>query len=116
MLAAYPIAYSAWISLHKYNLKRPDVFDFIGLSNYATININDAIALDHIKPLQGRRGTVAAIEKLLVSEPAVAVDNAGARATGETRESAKVTLNNPLKMGDAASAQLLHSEGLDYQK
>ena len=37
VLAAYPIAYSAWISLHKYNLKRPRVFDFIGLSNYATI-------------------------------------------------------------------------------
>ena len=49
-------------------------------------------------------------------EGSMAVDNAGARATGETRESAKVTLNNPLKMGDAASAQLLHSEGLDYQK
>jgi len=37
VLAAYPIAYSAWISLHKYNLKRPRVFDFIGLSNYASI-------------------------------------------------------------------------------
>lgn len=37
VLAAYPISYSAWISLHKYNLKRPRVFDFIGLSNYATI-------------------------------------------------------------------------------
>jgi multiple sugar transport system permease protein len=37
VLAAYPIAYSAWISLHKYNLKRPRVFDFVGLANYATI-------------------------------------------------------------------------------
>jgi multiple sugar transport system permease protein len=37
VLAAYPIAYSAWISLHKYNLKRPRVFDFVGLSNYASI-------------------------------------------------------------------------------
>ena len=37
LLAAYPIGYSAWISLHKYNLKRPRVFDFIGLDNYATI-------------------------------------------------------------------------------
>jgi len=37
VLAAYPILYSAWISLHKYNLKRPRVFDFIGLDNYATI-------------------------------------------------------------------------------
>jgi multiple sugar transport system permease protein len=37
VLAAYPIGYSAWISLHKYNLKRPRVFDFVGLSNYAAI-------------------------------------------------------------------------------
>ena len=37
LLAAYPILYSAWISLHKYNLKRPKVFDFIGLENYASI-------------------------------------------------------------------------------
>jgi len=37
LLAAYPILYSAWISLHKYNLKRPRVFDFIGLENYASI-------------------------------------------------------------------------------
>jgi hypothetical protein len=26
LLAAYPIVYSGWISLHKYNLKRPRVF------------------------------------------------------------------------------------------
>jgi ABC-type sugar transport system permease subunit len=37
VLAAYPIAYSAWISLHKYNLKRPRIFDFVGLSNFAEI-------------------------------------------------------------------------------
>lgn len=37
LLAAYPIVYSAWISLHKYNLKRPRIFQFIGLDNYATI-------------------------------------------------------------------------------
>jgi ABC-type sugar transport system permease subunit len=37
VLAAYPIVYSAWISLHKYNLKRPHVFEFIGLDNYARI-------------------------------------------------------------------------------
>ena len=37
LLAAYPIVYSGWISLHKYNLKRPRVFDFVGLSNYAGI-------------------------------------------------------------------------------
>jgi multiple sugar transport system permease protein len=37
VLAAYPIVYSAWISLHKYNLKRPRVFDFVGLGNYVEI-------------------------------------------------------------------------------
>src|SRR6266540_3892835 len=36
-LAAYPIAYSAWISLHRYNLKRPRIFDFVGLANYRQI-------------------------------------------------------------------------------
>ncbi|MGI9150247.1 MAG: ShlB/FhaC/HecB family hemolysin secretion/activation protein [Limnohabitans sp.] len=64
-------------------------------------------------------GETQAVATILPGKPVegtMAVDNAGARATGETRESAKVTLNNPLKMGDAASAQLLHSEGLDDQK
>src|SRR6267142_1083117 len=37
LLAGYPIVYSAWISLHKYSLKRPRIFDFIGLSNYRQI-------------------------------------------------------------------------------
>ncbi len=37
LLAAYPIVYSGWISLHKYNLKRPAIFQFIGLDNYAAI-------------------------------------------------------------------------------
>ena len=37
LLAGYPILYSAWISLHKYNLKRPKIFEFIGLKNYASI-------------------------------------------------------------------------------
>lgn len=37
LLAGYPIVYSAWISLHKYNLKRPRVFDFVGFANYGRI-------------------------------------------------------------------------------
>ena len=37
LLAAYPIVNSAWISLHRYNLKRPNVFRFIGLENFASI-------------------------------------------------------------------------------
>src|SRR4029453_8333237 len=41
LLAGYPIAYSAWISLHKYSLKRPRIFDFIGLSNFRQILESD---------------------------------------------------------------------------
>ncbi|MFI4986401.1 MAG: carbohydrate ABC transporter permease [Alphaproteobacteria bacterium] len=37
LLVGYPIAYSAWISLHKYSLKRPRVFEFVGLGNYLDI-------------------------------------------------------------------------------
>jgi multiple sugar transport system permease protein len=37
LLVGYPIAHSAWVSLHKFNLKRPRVFDFIGLGNYLAI-------------------------------------------------------------------------------
>ena len=33
-LVVYPVGYSLWISLHKYNLKRPGVFTFVGLGNY----------------------------------------------------------------------------------
>jgi multiple sugar transport system permease protein len=33
-LVAYPIGYSFWVSLHRYNLKRPNVFTFVGLDNY----------------------------------------------------------------------------------
>jgi len=41
LLAGYPIVYSAWISLHKFSLKRPRVFDFIGLANYQRILESD---------------------------------------------------------------------------
>jgi multiple sugar transport system permease protein len=37
LLVGYPIAYSFWLSLHRYNLKRPSLFRFIGLGNYAEI-------------------------------------------------------------------------------
>jgi len=37
LLVAYPIGYSLWLSLHRYNLKRPGVFRFIGLDNYVAI-------------------------------------------------------------------------------
>lgn len=64
----------------------------------------------------GETQAVATVLPGKAVEGSMAVDNAGARATGEVRESAKVTLNNPLKIGDAVSAQVLHSKGLDYQK
>ena len=34
LLVAYPVGSSLWISLHEYNLKRPDTFEFVGLGNY----------------------------------------------------------------------------------
>ncbi len=37
LFAGYPIVYSAVISLHRYSLKRPRIFTFLGLDNYATI-------------------------------------------------------------------------------
>ena len=36
-LIFYPVAISLWISFHRYNLRRPGEFDFIGLANYAEI-------------------------------------------------------------------------------
>jgi len=36
-LVGYPIVYSLWLSLHRYNLKRPGLFRFIGVENYLTI-------------------------------------------------------------------------------
>lgn len=37
LIVGYPILYSAWVSLHDYNLKRPGIFRFVGLDNYAEI-------------------------------------------------------------------------------
>src|SRR5262249_57910197 len=36
-LVGYPIAYSLWLSLHRYNLKRPNLFRFVGVQNYVEI-------------------------------------------------------------------------------
>ena len=40
-LVGYPIAYSLWLSLHRYNLKRPNLFRFIGFGNYLEIFASD---------------------------------------------------------------------------
>ena len=62
----------------------------------------------------GQTQAVALLEEGTRVQAAVSLDNSGARATGEWRESTKIMLNNPLKMGDAASIQQLHSLGLDH--
>ena len=64
----------------------------------------------------GLTQAVALVDKGKPVEGSVTVDDAGAKATGELRESARVTLNNPLKMGDVASVQLIHSKGMDYSR
>ncbi len=37
LLIGYPMVYSLWLSFHRYNLKRPRLFQFIWLENYLTI-------------------------------------------------------------------------------
>lgn len=44
----------------------------------------------------------------------VGVDNAGGRSTGEARYTASLVLNSPLGLGEQASAQVMHSQGIDY--
>jgi multiple sugar transport system permease protein len=34
LLVAYPIVDAFWLSLHRYNLRRPEAFAFVGLQNY----------------------------------------------------------------------------------
>ena len=36
-LIAYPVVVSLWTSLHRYNLRRPEEFAFIGLGNYIDV-------------------------------------------------------------------------------
>jgi multiple sugar transport system permease protein len=39
-VAGYPILYSVWLSLQRYDLKFPDDREFVGLSNYVTVLSN----------------------------------------------------------------------------
>lgn len=64
----------------------------------------------------GETQAVALVDKGKTVEGSVGIDDAGAKATGEIRESARLTVHNPLKMGDSATVQLLHSQGMDYQR
>lgn len=40
-LVAYPIVDAFWLSLHRYNLRRPDVYSFVGLQNYVDVFSSD---------------------------------------------------------------------------
>jgi multiple sugar transport system permease protein len=48
VLVAYPIAYSFWLSLQKYNLKRPDLRRFIWFENYRQL-LTDGTFLNSVK-------------------------------------------------------------------
>src|SRR5947209_20336618 len=41
LLVAYPILDAFWLSLHRYNLRRPDVYDFVWLQNYVDVITGD---------------------------------------------------------------------------
>jgi len=40
-VTAYPILYSVWLSLQRFDLKFPDQREFVGLENYATVLTNE---------------------------------------------------------------------------
>jgi multiple sugar transport system permease protein len=41
LLVAYPIVDAFWLSLHRYNLRRPETFVFTGLQNYVDVVTSD---------------------------------------------------------------------------
>jgi multiple sugar transport system permease protein len=41
LLVAYPIADAFWLSLHRYNLRRPEAYAFVGLQNYVDVFKSD---------------------------------------------------------------------------
>jgi multiple sugar transport system permease protein len=40
-LVAYPIVDAFWLSLHRYNLRRPEIFAFVALQNYVDVVTSD---------------------------------------------------------------------------
>ena len=40
-LVAYPIVDALWLSLHRYNLRRPEAYAFVGLQNYVDVLTSD---------------------------------------------------------------------------
>lgn len=53
-------------------------------------------------------------EKLINGQ--VGVDNASARSTGSARLTADLYINSPLRLGDQAVVNLMHTEGSDYAR
>src|SRR5438094_2756309 len=41
LLVAYPIVDAFWLSLHRYNLRRPETYAFVGLQNYFDVFTSD---------------------------------------------------------------------------
>src|SRR6185312_5921834 len=41
LLVAYPIVDAFWLSLHRYNLRRPEAYAFVGLQNYVDVITSD---------------------------------------------------------------------------
>ena len=64
----------------------------------------------------GETEAFASIEEGKKIDANVSLDSAGAKAIGELRALGKVTLNNPLGLGDSADAQAVHSKGMDFQR
>jgi hemolysin activation/secretion protein len=64
----------------------------------------------------GETESVATISEGKKIDGNVSIDNAGAKSIGELRAVGKVTLNNPLGIGDSADAQAVHSKGMDFQR
>lgn len=53
-------------------------------------------------------------EKLIIGQ--VGIDNASARSTGSARLTADLYINSPLRFGDQAVVNLMHTEGSDYAR
>ena len=64
----------------------------------------------------GETEAVATIAEGKKIDGNISLDSAGAKSIGELRALGKVTLNNPLGLGDSADAQAVHSKGMDFQR
>jgi len=47
-LVLYPVLYSLWVSMHRYNLRRPGRVEFVGLGNYGQI-LQDPLFWDAVR-------------------------------------------------------------------